>query len=96
VLVHRADIPHMRPAHIHFGVEANGYQRIITHLFRRDDEYIETDAVFGVKDGLIIDFVSQAAGTTAPTGEKMSEPYYVVKYDFVMQKAAALQSAAAS
>ena len=28
------------------------------------------------------------AGTKAPTGETMNEPFYVVNYDFVLQAAA--------
>jgi hydroxyquinol 1,2-dioxygenase len=47
----------MRPAHIHFIVERPGYERLVTHIFVRGGEYLETDAVFGVKEDLIADFV---------------------------------------
>jgi protocatechuate 3,4-dioxygenase beta subunit len=40
----------MRPAHIHFMISANGYERLTTHLFVKGDEYLDSDAVFGVKD----------------------------------------------
>jgi len=46
----------MRPAHIHFMVDRPGYQRLVTHLFVKGDPYLESDAVFGVKDSLIVDF----------------------------------------
>lgn len=46
----------MRPAHIHFMVTAPGYEKLITHIFVQGDEYIESDAVFGVKEALIVDF----------------------------------------
>jgi hydroxyquinol 1,2-dioxygenase len=47
----------MRPAHIHFIVERPGYERLVTHIFVRGDKYLETDAVFGVKEDLIADFI---------------------------------------
>ncbi|GFE82316.1 6-chlorohydroxyquinol-1,2-dioxygenase [Steroidobacter agaridevorans] len=46
----------MRPAHIHFIVSAEGYRSVTTQLFTRGDEYIGSDAVFGVKDSLLIDY----------------------------------------
>jgi hydroxyquinol 1,2-dioxygenase len=47
----------MRPAHIHFMVTAEGYQRLITHVFAEGDEYLDSDAVFGVRSALIAPFV---------------------------------------
>ncbi len=46
----------MRPAHIHFIVDAPGYDRLTTHIFREGDPYLESDAVFGVKDDLVVPF----------------------------------------
>ena len=86
-LMNRTDISHMRPAHIHFCVEAPGYHRVVTHLFQRGCPYIETDVVYGVKEPLIVDFEKKPAGT-APNGEKVDTPYYVIHYDFVLQKQA--------
>jgi hydroxyquinol 1,2-dioxygenase len=85
-LVSRTNISHMRPAHIHFAVEAAGYRKVTTHLFRNGDGYLDSDAVYGVKEALIVDFVEKPAGK-APNGETMSEPYYEVRYDFILQKA---------
>ena len=45
-----------RPAHMHYLVTAEGYQRLITHIFVGDDFYIESDTVFGVKESLIMPF----------------------------------------
>jgi hydroxyquinol 1,2-dioxygenase len=42
-----------RPAHLHFMIEAPGYERLITHVFRDDDEWLDSDAVFGVRQSLI-------------------------------------------
>jgi hydroxyquinol 1,2-dioxygenase len=52
-----------RPAHLHFMVEAPGYQRLITHVFRDKDGYLDSDAVFGVRQSLIADWVQQADGS---------------------------------
>ena len=45
-----------RPAHVHFIVGAKGFAPITTHYFVSGDPYLETDAVFGVKESLIVDF----------------------------------------
>jgi hydroxyquinol 1,2-dioxygenase len=85
-LMKQTKISHFRPAHIHFHVKAPGYKHVVTHLFRAGDEYIETDVVFGVKEPLIVEFAQQPAGSKAPNGEILNEPFYVVNYDFVLQK----------
>ncbi|MGW7685051.1 intradiol ring-cleavage dioxygenase [Kribbella sp. NPDC054772] len=74
----------MRPAHIHFMVTAPGYARLITHVFAAGDPYLDTDAVFGVKQSLIVDFTEHAAGTTAPDGMTPERTYYTVDYDLVL------------
>src|SRR5262245_56666201 len=43
----------MRPAHMHAIVSAPGYQQVITHVFVEGDPYLDSDAVFAVKDSLI-------------------------------------------
>ena len=45
-----------RPAHMHYLVTADGYQKLVTHTFVGDDHYLESDAVFGVKKTLIAPF----------------------------------------
>jgi protocatechuate 3,4-dioxygenase beta subunit len=42
-----------RPAHIHFMVKAPGYAALTTHLFVDDSPYLDSDAVFGVKQSLV-------------------------------------------
>lgn len=42
-----------RPAHMHYIVTANGFQKVVTHTFVGDDRYLSSDAVFGVKATLI-------------------------------------------
>jgi hydroxyquinol 1,2-dioxygenase len=91
-LMKRTDIGHMRPAHIHFAVSAPGYHHVVTHLFQKGDKYIETDVVYGVKEPLIVQFTKKSGGKT-PTGEVLNEPFYEVRYDFVLQAKAQAQAA---
>ncbi len=44
-----------RPAHTHMVVSADGYKPITTHLFDQESEYLDSDAVFGVRESLIVD-----------------------------------------
>lgn len=83
-LVKRTTISEMRPAHIHFCIEAPGYHSVVTHLFKRGCPYLETDVVYAVKEPLIVDFVENAPGT-APNGEKVETKFYTINYDFVLQ-----------
>ena len=71
----------MRPGHIHMIVSAPGHHAITTHLFAAGSEYIDSDAVFGVKESLVTDFARHPAGT-APDGTRIDVPFYTVNYDF--------------
>lgn len=75
----------MRPAHIHYWIVADGYDQLITHVFRSDDEYLDSDAVFGVKESLIVDFIlNEDLEEAAKYG--FDEPFYDVRYDFILAK----------
>ena len=54
-----------------------------THVFEAGDEYLDSDAVFGVKESLITEFVLHEPGT-APDGTELDVPYYTARYDFVL------------
>src|SRR5712675_3065245 len=43
-----------RPAHVHFMISAPGHRTLVTHLFFEGDQYLESDAVFGVKRSLVV------------------------------------------
>ena len=45
-----------RPAHMHFIVSAPCHQTLVTHTFAGGDTYLQSDAVFGVKNDLIAPF----------------------------------------
>lgn len=77
-----------RPAHLHFMIEAPGYETLITHIFRRGGRYLESDAVFGVRSSLLADWVRHEPGV-APDGTAMDRPYHTVSFDFVLNPAGA-------
>lgn len=52
-----------RPAHMHFLVSAPGFETIVTHTFVQGDQWLTSDAVFGVKASLIASM--QAGDDTA-------------------------------
>ena len=44
-----------RPGHTHVVVEAQGHKTVITHVFDASSDYLDSDAVFGVRDSLVVD-----------------------------------------
>lgn len=50
-----------RPAHVHMIVRAPGYRTLATHIFDRESEYLDSDAVFAVKPSLLREFVRRPA-----------------------------------
>ena len=75
-----------RPAHLHYILEADGFETLTTHIFDPDDEYIHSDAVFGVKESLMAKFdLIDDAERIAEAG--MDGPYYEVVHDFVLARA---------
>lgn len=53
-----------RPAHMHYIVTAEGFQKVVTHTFVGDDTYLSSDAVFGVKGTLIASYERVLDGET--------------------------------
>ena len=70
-----------RPAHVHFMIEAPGFRKLVTHVFVAGDPYLDSDAVFGVKDSLIREFMPHPAGQ-APDGRQVDRGYSHLHYDF--------------
>ncbi|KAF5973354.1 hydroxyquinol-1 2-dioxygenase [Fusarium coicis] len=72
-----------RPSHMHFMFKKDGYDPLITALYLKDDPYETTDAVFGVKDSLIVSIKKVE-------DEEMAKRYGVkvgsalMTYDFVL------------
>ncbi|SCK39049.1 hydroxyquinol 1,2-dioxygenase [Variovorax sp. HW608] len=73
-----------RPAHVHFMIQAPGYETLITHVFRGDDPYLDSDAVFGVRSSLIGNFASRPDGV-APDGSRQAGRFHTLGFEFVLE-----------
>ena len=75
----------MRPAHIHVILAAPGFDAVTTHLFIAGDEYLDSDAVFGVKDSLVVTFVRQDDPEVAKA-LGLGNPFWRVEHDFILSR----------
>jgi catechol 1,2-dioxygenase len=57
-----------RAAHVHVVVSRPGYRTLTTHVFDSESDYLDSDAVFGVRDSLIVRFA-----TDPDTGEAVAD-----------------------
>ncbi|KAH7316442.1 Intradiol ring-cleavage dioxygenase [Stachybotrys elegans] len=73
-----------RPSHMHFMFKKEGYDRLITALYLRGDPYETSDAVFGVKESLVVNL--SRAGDVEGLAEKygVSPDTKLLQYDFVL------------
>jgi hydroxyquinol 1,2-dioxygenase len=85
-LIGATDISHFRPAHVHFLINAAGYEPLITHLFQEGAQYLDSDVVFGTKQELVVAFEPRDPGPT-PDGGESAGPWLEARYDFVLQPA---------
>lgn len=75
-----------RPAHLHFMIDAPGHRTLVTHLFDKDDKYLESDAVFGVKPSLLVAYRDRSAGDELARRFNLDGPYREANYDFVLDR----------
>src|SRR5438874_7720743 len=75
-----------RPAHIHFGVSAEGYELVATHIFDDADPYLESDTVFAVKDSLICTFVRHDTREPEAARFGLEPPFCTARFDFVLKR----------
>ena len=74
-----------RPAHFHYIIEKDGYDKLTTHIFDPDDEFINSDAVFGVKESLMAEF--KPVDDEARSKQLGLEGrYFDVEHDFVLAR----------
>ncbi len=77
-----------RPAHLHFMLDAPGHRRLVTHLFNDDDPYIDSDAVFGVKDSLRIVYELRFASDPLAEQFDIGTDFHIATFDFVLEATA--------
>lgn len=74
-----------RASHLHFMVVADGYRTLVTHIFVRGDELLDSDSVFGVKESLVKDFTQHVPGEPTPDGRDVGDSTWSdVTFDIVL------------
>lgn len=81
-----------RPSHLHFIVKAEGYRTLVSEIFAADDPYLDEDAVFGVREDLILTYEDMPAASF-PDGFELSgaitDPYIRAQFDLTLVREAA-------
>jgi hydroxyquinol 1,2-dioxygenase len=73
-----------RPAHIHFIVAADGHLPVTTHIFVAGSPYLDSDAVFAVKQRLITDF-ARVDDPDQAAAFGVEAPFRHAQFDVVLQ-----------
>jgi hydroxyquinol 1,2-dioxygenase len=66
-------------------VSAPEHLPVSTHLFVAGSQYLDSDAVFGVKESLVAQFDRHPPGV-GPDGERVGTAFYTVSYDFRLRR----------
>ncbi|MGW6731022.1 intradiol ring-cleavage dioxygenase [Streptomyces sp. NPDC055013] len=74
-----------RPAHIHFIAAADGHTPVTTHIFVAGSDYLDSDAVFAVKPGLVNDF-APVDDPSAAREFGMPNPFRHARFDLVLER----------
>ena len=70
----------------HHEHRARAVEKLSTHVFPEGGQYLDSDAVFGVRSSLVANWVEHAPGT-APNGSTSAVPFYTLDFEFVLNKA---------
>lgn len=74
-----------RPAHLHYIIKAHGFETLTTHIFDPDDPYIQSDAVFGVKESLLAQF-QHVEDSVRANELGFSGKFWQIEHDFVLAR----------
>lgn len=74
-----------RPAHLHYIIKAHGFETLTTHIFDPDDPYIQSDAVFGVKESLLAQF-QHVEDLVRANELGFSGKFWQIEHDFVLAR----------
>ena len=89
-LLHATGRQPWRPSHLHFIVTAPGFRTLVTEVFPSDDPYLDQDAVFGVREQLIMKYIEQTDIANLPDGLKIGKevtlPFYTVDFNFTLAR----------
>jgi hypothetical protein len=65
-------------------ITAPGYQPLVTHIFDKSGDYLDSDTVFAVKDSLKVDFVERSSQEELGARAGVTAPYVTAEFDFVL------------
>jgi catechol 1,2-dioxygenase len=84
-LMHALGRHGMRPAHVHFFVEAPGYRKLTTQINIDGDKYLHDDFAFGTRDDLIppVERISEASQIHAAG---LNAPFARIEFNFDVTK----------
>ncbi len=89
-LLHATGRDPWRPSHLHFIVEAEGFRTLVTEVFPSDDPYLDQDAVFGVREDLVMEYVRHDDLAELPAGleaaGRIVAPFFTVDFDFTLAR----------
>lgn len=74
-----------RPAHFHFIVSAENHRPLTTEVFFADDQYIDEDAVFGVRESLLVQ-TQLASDAVLAQRHQLPLPFHSVEFDFRLSR----------
>jgi len=75
-----------RPAHIHFKVEAEGHETLVTQVFFPDDPYLDNDTIGAVKQALVRPLTRhESEEELARRG--LDAPFYTCEFDVTLKPA---------
>jgi len=74
----------MRPAHIHFMINKEGYKTQFSQVYSNDDPHLETDVQFGVTKALIAQYILHDQKEKAPDSS-VQGPWYSMEHHFVIE-----------
>ena len=79
-----------RPSHLHFIVSAPGHKTLVTEVFPSDDPYLDKDAVFGVRERLIMEYKPDTSHENLPDelaikSKLADESFFTVNFDFILK-----------
>jgi protocatechuate 3,4-dioxygenase beta subunit len=75
-----------RPAHIHFKVEAEGHEPLITQVFFPDDPYLENDTIGAVKPDLVRS-LRRHESEEELAWRGLDAPFYTCEFDITLKPA---------
>ena len=75
-----------RPAHIHFKVEAEGHEPLITQVFFPEDPYLDNDTIGAVKSALVRPLTRHESEEDLARRD-LAAPFYTCEFDITLKPA---------